>query len=162
MHRITAVRNRMLITALVLLLVSSCAPFQPDRPIRLPPEAPPTAPVEPPAAPVEPPTVPVRPPVPPAKPLTGPAAPLYTEAETALQAGNYAAAEMLLERALRIEPRNPLYWYALARTAYHQGDYQQTIQFCRKADSLVGANRQLATRNRELLDQAQQKARQSQ
>lgn len=89
------------------------------------------------------------------RPVTGPATTLFIEAEKALQSGQYTNAEMLLERALRIEPQNPHYWHALARVKYRQDLYPQTIQFCLKTDSLAKNQTQLSSRNRELLMLAQ-------
>jgi tetratricopeptide (TPR) repeat protein len=88
------------------------------------------------------------------KPVTGPAAALFSDAETALQSGRLAESEMLLERALRIEPRNPYYWHTMAQVKYRQGHYRETVQFCLKANSLAGKESQLAARNKELLGQA--------
>lgn len=102
----------------------------------------------------EPPSSPDLPPPSEYKPVTGPAAALYAEAEKALQAGRLAESEMLLERALRIEPRNPYYWHTMARVKYRQGQYRETVQFCLKADSLAGKETQLLARNQELLRQA--------
>lgn len=88
------------------------------------------------------------------KPVTGPAAALFTDAQSALQSGRLAESEMLLERALRIEPRNPYYWHTMAQVKYRQGQYRETVQFCLKAGSLAGKESQLAARNKELLGQA--------
>lgn len=65
---------------------------------------------------------------------------------------------MLLQRALRIEPRNPHYWYALARTAAQQGNHQKTIQLCLKAASLATADSQLLHRIRSLQERADRAA----
>lgn len=110
-----------------------------------------------PVRPIPPPSPEISQPPPPVeyKPVTGPAAALYHEAEKALQAGRYDAAEMLLERALRIEPQNSHYWYTMAEVKYRQGRYPETVQFCLKAESLAGKKSPLAPRNRELLQQAQ-------
>jgi cytochrome c-type biogenesis protein CcmH/NrfG len=62
----------------------------------------------------------------------------------------------LLERALRIEPQNPHYWYTMALVKYRQGKYQETVQFCLKAGSLAGQQPQLTSRNQELLKQARE------
>jgi hypothetical protein len=147
--------NRLLASALLLFLFSACAPLYPERPMSIPPQAP------------EPQTIPTPPPLPepvpaptPAPPVAGPAAPLYAEAESALQAGNVPAAEMLLQRALRIEPRNPHYWYALARTASQQGNHRQTVQFCLKAASLASADSQLMRRIRALQEHAERSLQQ--
>ena len=96
------------------------------------------------------------------KPLTGPAAALFHEAETAQQAGRLAEAEMLLERALRIEPRNPHYWHGLAQVKYRQGKYRETVQLCLKVESLAAKQPQLIARNKELLRQAKNTSAQSQ
>lgn len=93
-------------------------------------------------------------PAPEYKPVAGPAAALFNDSEKALQAGRLAEAEMFLERALRIEPRNPHYWHAMAQVKYRQGQYRETVQFCLKADSLAGKQPPLVARNKELLQQA--------
>jgi len=85
----------------------------------------------------------------------GPAAGLYNEAEKALAAGRAGDAEMLLERALRIEPRNPVYWFTLARAKFNRRLYAETIQLCRKVETLLGKGTgSLASRNKALQAQA--------
>ena len=108
--------------------------------------------------PIPQPSGPTAPPPPPAdyKPVTGPANALFIDAETALQAGHPAESEILLERALRIEPRNPHYWHTMAQVKYLQGQYRETVQFCLKAESLAGRQPQLMARNKELLQMAKQ------
>lgn len=147
---------------LLLLLQSGCAAFRPKHQVPLP-EAPPVPPVQP----VQPlrPTVavpPDRPVVPPPpvdyKPMTGKAAGIYNEAEEALRSGRYSHAEMLLERALRIEPQNPHYWYTLGMAKYRQKQYPQAVQFCLKAESLAASQPGLLARSRELLSQAKKAA----
>lgn len=151
---------RFLLVAALLLPLTACAPFYPERPLPPPPREPEARTIpapEPKQIPVPTPA-PAPPPTPtpaPAPPVAGPAAPLYAEAETALQAGNYPAAEMLLQRALRIEPRNPHYWYALARSAAQQGNHRQTVQFCLKAASLATADSQLMHRIRSLQERTE-------
>jgi predicted Zn-dependent protease len=100
----------------------------------------------------------------PEKPVTqqpsapaGPAHTLYAKANESLASGHPDQAEMLLERALRIEPRNALYWHLLAQSKYAQGDFGQTVQFCRKSESLAGNNSTLRQGNRNLMQQALQK-----
>lgn len=89
------------------------------------------------------------------KPVTGKGTALYQQALQALNAGEYEESEMLLERALRIEPQNPHYWYSMALAKYNQEQYAQTIQFCLKAESLSGQQPQIASRSRALLIKAQ-------
>lgn len=96
-------------------------------------------------------------PTPQYEPVTGQATALYTKADEALRAGQYANSEMLLERALRIEPQNAHYWYTLAKVKYQQQQYPQAVQFCLKADSLAGGQAQLIASNKELLENAKKK-----
>lgn len=84
----------------------------------------------------------------------GPAHRLYTQAESARKAGQPGQAEMLIERALRIEPRNALYWHALAQVKYDQGQFAQTVQLCLKAESLARGNPELRHYNRILMELA--------
>ena len=92
------------------------------------------------------------------KPITGRAAGIYNEAEEAMQAGRFAPAEMLLERALRIEPRNAHYWYTLGLAKFRQKQYPQAVQFCLKAESLAGSQPGLLARNQVLLAKAKKAA----
>jgi len=101
--------------------------------------------------------VPEEPLQPPPTVQAGPARSLYEQAQAALASGQAAQAEMLLERALRIEPRNPFYWYLLGQCKYAQGDFAQAVQFCRKSESLAGDNSQLRRSNRILIEQAERK-----
>ncbi len=144
--------TRLLLVSTLLLPLTACAPLYPERPPAAPPRAPDIRPI--PAPPPAPKPAPSPVPAPPS-PVAGPAAHLYAEAETALRSGTYQTAEMLLQRALRIEPRNPHYWYALARTAAHQGNHQKTIQLCLKAASLAGTDSQLLHRIRSLQERAE-------
>ena len=137
----------LLTTILYGCAVTVPAPSRPTRP--LPTEAPPpTAPT-----PAEVPR-PVEPsPGKVARP-TGPAGSLYLEAESALRSGNPGRAEMLVERALRIDQGNGRYWHLLGRAKFDQGAYPQAVQFFRKAESRIGGDRELADRNREYLHAA--------
>jgi len=135
---------------LVFLVLPSCAvqhPIQrPGTPVPIERQGVPV--------PIERPQVPV--PQPPSV-QSGPAHSLYTNANEALASGHPGQAEMLLERALRIEPRNAQYWHLLAQSKYAQGDFGQTVQFCRKSESLAGNNNKLRQSNRSLLQQAYSK-----
>ncbi len=112
--------------------------------------------IQPPAAEI-PAVTPLPPPPPAYVPRTGPAKGLYGEAEKAMTANQPGKAEMLIERALRIEPRNAHYWHTLARIKYEQAEYPQTIQFCLKSNSLAAGQPQLTERNNQLLHQARAK-----
>jgi predicted Zn-dependent protease len=92
------------------------------------------------------------------KPQKGPAQAIFRDAEQAMQKGQYKQAEILLERALRIEPRNAWYWHAMGRVQYEQGSFDQAMQFCLKSNSLAGKDTDLKLQNRLLLEKVQKKS----
>lgn len=59
-----------------------------------------------------------------------------------------------LERALRIEPKNPWLWHRLGVLRLQQGDYRAAIDLANKSNALAGANRRLLAGNWELLARA--------
>ena len=63
------------------------------------------------------------------------------------RAGKYEAAGASLERALRIEPRNPWLWQELAQLRLAQGQYAQGISLARKSNSFAGQERRLQAQN---------------
>jgi predicted Zn-dependent protease len=63
------------------------------------------------------------------------------------QAGKREAAGASLERALRIEPRNPWLWQELAQLRLAQGQYAQGISLARKSISFAGQERHLQALN---------------
>ena len=68
----------------------------------------------------------------------GPAAnALVTQARTQAGAGEYPAAGATLERALRIEPDNPLLWVELGRVQLGEGNAGQADAMGRKALALA-------------------------
>ena len=79
---------------------------------------------------------------------------LLASAHQAVQAGQFNRAEATLERALRVEPRNPRLWHEMAQVKYGQEDYGQTVQFCLKANSLAGRNGALIRQNWQLMSRA--------
>ncbi|MDR0476376.1 MAG: tetratricopeptide repeat protein [Desulfobulbaceae bacterium] len=92
--------------------------------------------------------------LPPLQPKLGPAASLYQHGESHLKEGKLDKAEMFLERALRIEPRNPYYWHVLAKIRLSQGKKTEAIQCCLKSNSLASANSPLIRRNKAVIHQA--------
>lgn len=93
--------------------------------------------------------------LPPLQPKLGPAAKPYQQGENYLKEGKLDKAEMSLERALRIEPRNPYYWYTLAEIRLRQGKKPEAIQCWLKSNSLASGNPQLIRRNNALINHAQ-------
>ncbi len=72
---------------------------------------------------------------------------LFVSSQTQQQAGDFAAAENSLERALRIEPRNALLWNRLAEVKYAQNKWQQSVQLASKSNTLSAGNVNLRRRN---------------
>jgi len=54
--------------------------------------------------------------------------------------GNYVQAAASLERAIRIEPNQPLLWLELGRVRLLEGDFSQAEQLGRKARTLSAGN----------------------
>ena len=92
---------------------------------------------------------------PPLQPKLGPAASLYHQGERHIKEGTLDKAEMSMERALRIEPRNPYYWHAMAEIRLRQGKKEEAIQCCLKSNSLAFGNSQLIRWNKTLISRAQ-------
>jgi Tfp pilus assembly protein PilF len=129
--------RRLFAVGLTLLAVSACTVPQPYQPPSPPPEpvseTPPveTQPGSPPSTVEEP--QPLPPPVV-REPTLGPAArALVGQAQTQLASKNYAVAAGSIERALRIEPNNPLLWIELAKIRQAEGNHVQAENMARKA-----------------------------
>jgi len=72
-------------------------------------------------------------------------------------AGQWEAASASLERALRIEPRNPALWQKLARVRLDQGDYPQAENLAAKSNSLAGSDQRLRAENWRIIGQSRSK-----
>lgn len=68
--------------------------------------------------------------------------------------GELGAAGSSLERALRIEPRNPCLWQELARVRLNQGLYREAENLAAKSNTLVAGNRKLVRENWRIIGQA--------
>jgi hypothetical protein len=90
--------------------------------------------VEPPPA-VESQPLPEAPPAPVVRePVLGPASrSLVAQAQTQLAARDFPMASASIERALRIEPENPLLWIELAKIRQAEGNYSQAENLARRA-----------------------------
>ena len=64
---------------------------------------------------------------------------LLARANTALASEQPATAVLLLERAVRIEPREALLWIRLSQAHLGQGDSRTAFQHARKAIALAGS-----------------------
>src|SRR6059036_1587964 len=68
--------------------------------------------------------------------------------------GRLVNAAASLERALRIEPRNPRLWQELARVRLKQGDYAQAESTAARSNSFAGADGALRAENQRIIEQA--------
>lgn len=101
---------------------------QPSPPVQTQP-APPPPPVEEPE-PLPPPIV--------REPTLGPASrALVGQAQAQLASKNFAVAASSIERALRIEPDNPLLWIELGKVRQAEGNYVQAENMGRKAVAMA-------------------------
>ncbi len=81
---------------------------------------------------------------------------LLNQADQETAAQQFPAAGASLERALRIEPRNPVLWQKLAQVRLEQGEYRQAENLAAKANALAPDNRGLRTENWRIIGQARQ------
>lgn len=82
---------------------------------------------------------------------------LMDNARSDIAGGKLDAAAASLERALRIEPRNPSLWQELARLSLQQGQYQQAEGFAARSNGWAGSNKVLAADNWRIIGQARLK-----
>lgn len=73
-------------------------------------------------------------------------------ADAALE--KYSGAASALERALRIEPRNPRLWHELGRLKLMEGDHRQAASMAARSNTWVGADKTLQAANWRLIGQA--------
>ena len=69
-------------------------------------------------------------------------------------AGNMVAAAASLERALRIEPRNPRLWQELARVRLKQGQHVQAENMAARSNSWAADDRSLRAETWRLIAEA--------
>jgi Flp pilus assembly protein TadD len=81
---------------------------------------------------------------------------LYDGAHADVAAGRLANAAASLERALRIEPRNPRLWQELARVRLMQGEYAQAESVAARSNSWAGGDNRLRAENWRLIAQARE------
>jgi len=81
---------------------------------------------------------------------------LLDSARADAASGRLANAAASLERALRIEPRNPRLWQELARVRLKQGEYAQTESTAARSNSWAGGDSTLRAENWRLIAQARE------
>lgn len=79
---------------------------------------------------------------------------LLDKARRDARAGQLPTATASLERALRIEPRNPVLWQELALLKLQQSDYRQAENFAARSNSWAGSNRALMAKNWHIISEA--------
>ena len=81
---------------------------------------------------------------------------LLETARADANAGRLAEAAAGLERALRIEPRNPRLWQELARVRLKQGQFAQAESVAARSNSWAGDDRGLRAENWRLIAQSRE------
>jgi cytochrome c-type biogenesis protein CcmH/NrfG len=82
---------------------------------------------------------------------------LKNKAKQQMTAGELDQAFATLERALRINPNDPLIWNMLAEIQLKRGNAEQAEQLARKSNLLVGKDKPLRHRNWMIIAQALEK-----
>jgi tetratricopeptide (TPR) repeat protein len=72
---------------------------------------------------------------------------LLDQAKQQAQEGEGERAAATLERAIRIEPRNPWLWHRLAVLRLQQKRYRDAIDMANKSNALADTNRRLISGN---------------
>lgn len=68
--------------------------------------------------------------------------------------GRLDTAEATLERALRIEPRNPWLWHELARVRLKEGKAAEARSLAARSNSFAGGDASVRDANAKLIDEA--------
>ena len=124
-----------ILLAFLAVVIGGCAVVQPPAPVSAPVPAP-----APPAARTE----------------SAAIAGLLDDARADAEAGRLTNAAASLERALRIEPRNPRLWQELARVRLKQGEYAQAESTAARSNSWAGGDSRLRAENWRLIAQARE------
>ncbi len=83
---------------------------------------------------------------------------LLDTAHTSADQGRFPAASATLERALRIEPRNPALWHELAELHLREGNYPQAESLAARSNSWAGSDKVLRASNWRLISEARAKS----
>jgi Flp pilus assembly protein TadD len=79
---------------------------------------------------------------------------LLESARSDAAAGRLGSAAATLERALRIEPRNPRLWHELAKVRLRQADYGQAESLAARSNTYAGTDAELRTANQKIIADA--------
>lgn len=81
---------------------------------------------------------------------------LVAQADQEISVGHFQMASVSLERAMRIEPRNPVLWQKLAQVRLSEGEYRQAENLAAKSNALAPESRRLRAENWRIISQARQ------
>lgn len=141
--------NKRSLSFLLVVVLAACAAQTPAPVVTATPaptQAPNPAPSEPNAPPV------LRP----ASKETTAIASLMDSARADTASGRLTNAAATLERALRIEPRNPRLWQELARVRLQQTQFTQAENIAARSNSFAGSDNALRAENWRLIAQARE------
>ncbi len=79
---------------------------------------------------------------------------LLDTAQVDAMAGRTPTATAAIERAIRIEPKNPVLWQKLALLKLEKGEYQQAENFAARSNSWAGSNKALQAKNWHIISEA--------
>ena len=79
---------------------------------------------------------------------------LMDSARKDASAGKLGSAAASLERALRIEPRNPRLWHELAQVRFRQADYTQAESLAARSNTYAGSDSALRAANQKIISDA--------
>lgn len=79
---------------------------------------------------------------------------LLDDAHRESAAAHPAAAAAALERALRIEPRNPVLWQELARVRLDEGEFAQAESLAARSNAWSGKDRRLRAANWRIISES--------
>ncbi|MCC6714005.1 MAG: tetratricopeptide repeat protein [Gammaproteobacteria bacterium] len=79
---------------------------------------------------------------------------LLDEAEVYASQGDGDQAAATIERALRIEPKNPWLWHRLAVIRMQQGRYSEAIELAARSSSLAGGDARLLQGNQQVIERS--------
>ena len=81
---------------------------------------------------------------------------LLERARAASRRGELHKAEALLERAIRIEPKNPVLWHYMAKVHLHRGRARRAAGLAARSNSLAGDDATLRADNWRIIAHARQ------
>ena len=134
----------MRLLVLLVVFMAGCA-TSPDTPPAPPPQEPGAA---------TPPPTPEPPPIPRSENVA--VAGLMESARADAAAGKLSTAAASIERALRIEPRNPRLWQELGRVRLQQAQFTQAENMAARSNSFAGSDNALRAENWRLIAQARE------